>query len=145
MALKYKLVQRKDLRKGAAADSKLYYASANVTGKMDFALICETIADRSTASKGDVMLIIDGLLHVVSQAILRGETVHMGEFGNFRATLGSSGSTTEADFTASMIRTPHIVFHPGKLLKGIADKISFERITPKVVEKECDKDHVEIA
>ena len=49
MSVKYKLVLKKDLTKGAAADAKRYYASANVTGMMDFDTICDVVADRSTA------------------------------------------------------------------------------------------------
>lgn len=52
MSVKYKLVLKKDLTKGAATDAKRYYASANVTGMMDFDTICDVVADRSTASDG---------------------------------------------------------------------------------------------
>ena len=46
MSVKYKLVLKKDLTKGAAIDAKRYYASANVTGMMDFDTICDVVADR---------------------------------------------------------------------------------------------------
>ena len=36
MSVKYKLVLKKDLTKGAATDAKRYYASANVTGMIGF-------------------------------------------------------------------------------------------------------------
>ena len=38
MSVKYKLVLKKDLTKGAATDAKRYYASANVTGMMGISL-----------------------------------------------------------------------------------------------------------
>ena len=67
MSVKYKLVLKKDLTKGAATDAKRYYASANVTGMMDFDTICDVVADRSTASDGDVALVLLGLtLHAGS-------------------------------------------------------------------------------
>ena len=47
MSVKYKLVLKKDLTKGAAIDAKRYYASANVTGMMDFDTICDVVADLS--------------------------------------------------------------------------------------------------
>ena len=62
MSVKYKLVLKKDLTKGAAADAKRYYASAPVSGTMYFNSICDVIADRSTASDGDVALVVRGLL-----------------------------------------------------------------------------------
>lgn len=62
MSVKYKLVLKKDLTQGATADAKRYYASAPVSGMMDFDSICELIADRSTASDGDVALVVLGLI-----------------------------------------------------------------------------------
>lgn len=49
MSVKYKLVLKKDLTKGAATDAKRYYASANVTGMRVSTQICDVVADRSTA------------------------------------------------------------------------------------------------
>lgn len=73
MSVKYKLVLKKDLTKGAAIDAKRYYASANVTGMMDFDTICDVVADRSTASDGDVALVLLGLIRCMQEALLRGE------------------------------------------------------------------------
>ena len=67
MSVKYKLVLKKDLTKGAAIDAKRYYASANVTGMMDFDTICDVVADRSTASDGDVALVLLGLICCVEK------------------------------------------------------------------------------
>ena len=52
MPIKYRLVLRKDMTKGAAAGSKLYYAVNKSTGTCDFEELCDQIADRSTASRG---------------------------------------------------------------------------------------------
>ena len=57
MPIKYRLVLRKDMTKGAAADSKLYYAVNKSTGTCDFEELCDQIADRSTASRGDVHVV----------------------------------------------------------------------------------------
>ena len=62
MALKYHLVQRLDKSKDAAAGSKLYYGQIRAQQKLEFNKLCEIIASYSTASRGDVMLVIDGLL-----------------------------------------------------------------------------------
>ena len=71
MSVKYKLVLKKDLTKGAATDAKRDYASANVTGMMDFDTICDVVADRSTASDGDVALVLLGLIRCMQEALLR--------------------------------------------------------------------------
>ena len=52
MSVKYKLVLKKDLTQGATADAKRYYASAPVSGMMDFDSICELIAERRRRGTG---------------------------------------------------------------------------------------------
>lgn len=128
MAVKYKLVQRKDLSKGAAPDSKLYYASTNVTGMMDFETVCEVIADRSTASDGDVALVLKGLIRCLREALVRGEVVQLSGLGNFRLSVGSSGVSTPDEFQSSLLRKPKIIFSPGTKLKEILDRVNTERI-----------------
>ena len=128
MSVKYKLVLKKDLTKGAAADAKRYYASANVTGMMDFDTICDVVADRSTASDGDVALVLLGLIRCMQEALLRGEVVQLGALGNFRLSLGSSGVVNADDFHASLIRKPRIIYYPGVKLREMIAKVSIERI-----------------
>lgn len=83
MALKYKLVQRKDMSKSAEEGAKKYYGSVSATGTLGFDQICSSISAYSTASPGDVKLVLDGLVFVASEALLRGEVVQFGELGNF--------------------------------------------------------------
>lgn len=128
MSVKYKLILKKDLTKGAAVDAKRYYASAPVSGMMDFDSICELIADRSTASDGDVALVVLGLIRAMEEALLRNEVVQLGRLGNFRLSIGSSGTVEEKDFQANMIRKPKIIFTPGDKLRAMIEKVSLERI-----------------
>ena len=84
MPAKYKLVQRKDMRKDAAEGSKLYYASANTTGTCDVYELCDLISSQSTASSGDVKLILDELVNVMRRNLGKGEVVKVGELGSNR-------------------------------------------------------------
>lgn len=84
MPIKYRLVLRKDMTKGAAAGSKLYYAVNKSTGTCDFEELCDQIADRSTASRGDVQVVVDGLLYILKQRLQKGETVQLGDLGHFK-------------------------------------------------------------
>lgn len=128
MSLKYHLVQRPDKRKGATEGSKLYYGQVRAQGTIDFNRLCETIAAYSTASKGDVMLVIDGLLFVLKQSLADGNIVQMGEFGNFRMSAGSSGVETEKEFSTSLFKKGRIIFTPGSMLKEITTKNKFEKL-----------------
>lgn len=143
MSIKYKLVLKKDLTKGAAAGAKRYYASAPVSGTMDFDSICDVIADRSTASDGDVALVVRGLIRAMEESLMRNEVVQLGTLGNFRFSLGSSGVVDEKDFQATMIRKPKIIFTPGARLRAMIEKISLERISkdPAPTGGDSDNDH----
>lgn len=128
MSVKYKLVKRKDLSKGAAEGAQRYYASVNNSGTLDFRQMCSSISAYSTASRGDVLVVLDGLLYCMMDALLRGEIVQMGDFGNFQLNAGSTGTETAEVFKASLIRKPRIVFRPGSMLREMLAKVSFERI-----------------
>ncbi len=128
MSVRYKLVKRKDLSKNAPAGSQKFYASVNSNGMLAYKQMCESIAAYSTASPGDVHLVLDGLLFVLKDSLLRGEIVQMGDFGNFQINVGSSGTSTAEEFKANLIRKPRIVFRPSVSLKEILNKVSFERI-----------------
>lgn len=143
MSIKYKLVLKKDLTKGAATGAKRYYASAPVSGTMDFDSICDVIADRSTASDGDVALVVRGLIRAMEESLMRNEVVQLGTLGNFRFSLGSSGVVDEKDFQATMIRKPKIIFTPGARLRAMIEKISLERIgkEPAPTGGDSDNDH----
>lgn len=111
MPIKYRLVLRKDMTKGAAADSKLYYAVNKSTDTCDFEELCDQIADRSNASR-------------------KGETIQMGDLGHFQAVIGSKGTKLESDFNSSLIKRPRIVFRPSVTLKSVTSLVKFEKIVP---------------
>lgn len=130
MPLKYHLVQRLDKSKDAVEGSKLFYGQVRAQQKLEFNKLCEIISSYSTASRGDVMLVIDGLLYVMRQHLENGEVVQMGDFGNFRMVAGSKGAAVAENFTTSMFKKGRIVFTPGSMLKEIAAKPKFEKIVP---------------
>ena len=123
MAIKYKLVQRKDLSKDAQEDSKKYYGSVSSTGTLTLDQICNNIAAYSTASPGDVKLVIDGLVFTATDALLRGEVVQLGELGNFQLKVSSKGTDTAEEFNASQFTRPHIIFR----LKSAIERVSVEK------------------
>lgn len=127
MALKYRLVQRKDMGKDAVEGSKKYYGSVSSTGTLSFDQICSSISAYSTASPGDVKLVLDGFVFVASEALLRGEVVQFGELGNFQLKLGSGGVSDAKDYDASMFKRPHIVFRPSIRLKTAVAKVNVEK------------------
>ncbi|WP_455639024.1 HU family DNA-binding protein [Parabacteroides sp.] len=128
MAAKYTLVLRKDLRKGAEEGSKLYYANAKAAGVCDMYELCDLISLSSTASAGDVRLILDQLIEVMKRSLGKGEVVQVGELGNFQLQFGSTGTATKKEFNQALIKSKRIVFRPGKTLRESIKNYSFEKL-----------------
>ena len=127
MPLIYTLVKRKDMSKDAASGATLYHAQTSITKKLTLNKICTRIENICTASRGEIILVLDGLIKVMNEALSDGESVHLGEFGSFRMVAGSKGSSTEKDFNTSLFHRAHIVFYPGTMLTDTIRNASFEK------------------
>lgn len=127
MPLKYRLVKRKDMSKDAAEGAELYYAQTSISKKVDLNRICSRISKYSTASRGDILLVLDGLITVMNESLADGESIHLGDFGSFHMVAGSKGSSTEKDFNSSLFNRAHIVFYPGTMLMDIVRDASYEK------------------
>ena len=131
MPLVYTLVKRKDMSKGATEGSTLYHAQTSITKQLTLNKICTRIENLCTASRGEIILVLDGLIKVMNEALSDGESIHLGEFGSFRMVAGSKGSPTVDGFSTALFNRAHIVFYPGTMLKNIVNTVSFERYVPK--------------
>ena len=128
MAIKYDLIQGKDMSEGAAEDAKLWYARAAAADHMTFDELCDDIAESSTCSSADVKAVLDRMTWVIAKNLQAGRIVEMGELGNFRMTIGSSGVINKEDFDASLIRKPRVKFYAGKRIQTARPETKFERI-----------------
>ena len=137
MAVKYHLVLRKNLsREVEPGQEQLYYAQTRATRTCTFEELCDLIAESSTASSGDVKLVIDRLTKFLAKSLERGEVVQFGELGNFQLLLSSSGSLTTEAFSAVQLRKPRLCFRPGALLRNLTQTVKGDRITFEPVEGE---------
>ena len=144
MSISYRLVQRRDMSKGAGPDDKLYYAQSVSNGSVDFNTVCENIAKISTASTGDVKVVLDGLIYEIKRAMKSGQIVQIVGLGSFQAIVSSSGSTTQEDFQASQVKTPKIVFRASKDLRQTAMNLTFNKIDLATETPEGGEDDEEI-
>jgi|GEM_PF-151500 len=125
MAVKYSVVQQKYDITGKGMLK--FFAKAQSTGVMDFGSICETISDRGTATKGDVMAAIDGCIYAMKSALKEGKIVRLGDFGSFQVGISSEGTLTEKEFSSSKIKSAHILFRPGSDLTNMLTNLSYQK------------------
>lgn len=123
MSVKYSVIQQKHDITGKGILK--FYAKAQATGEMDFASICETISDRGTATKGDVMAAIEGCIFAMKMALKEGRIVRLGEFGSFQVGVSSEGTLTEKEFSSSKIKGAHILFRPGTELNRMLANLNY--------------------
>lgn len=144
MAVKYRLVKRKvsDLKGGAQVEKT--FASTVYNSNVELESVCELVAVHSSMSSADVKSIIDSLNYVLVRELSNGNIVELGELGNFRPSVSSSGAATEEEFSvATNIRKARIIFSPGKALRNLKNNFSYTVVKPVTVTEECDKPHLE--
>ncbi len=142
MALKYHVVSRTDLRKGAPQGAVLYHGQVRVGDRVTLDELSESISALSTASEGDISVVLEGLLMLLRQHLVKGNIVELGDLGKFRMVAGSPGVESAEDFNVSLFKKGHIVYTPGvKLLKHVRKNTHYEKLD--IVEKElpCDLPH----
>lgn len=129
MAVQYHLVLRKNMSKNVEAGKEnLYYAQTKASRVCDFEELCDLIAESSTASSGDVKLVLDRLNKFAAKALVRGEVVQFGELGNLQLIFGSKGSATEEEFSSTMLKKARLCFRLGALFRDTIKTAKGERI-----------------
>lgn len=130
--LRYKLVQRKDMSKGALEGSKLYYPQVINQGRVSFDSLCDEVAEQSSLTSGDIKNCMDRLINCLVRHLKEGRSVDCGDLGSFRINIRSTGADTpEAYDAATMMRKPSIQYYLGKKLRDMQDTgVQYERYTP---------------
>lgn len=128
MPIKYRIVLKKDMRKGAAQGAQLYYGQVRSQEKTSFKKLCKLVSGYCTAKAGEVELVLDGLIYVLCMLLESGNVIQMGEFGNFRMVAGSKGSDTLKGFDPMMFKKARIVFSPGSMLRQLISEVTYDRL-----------------
>lgn len=135
MAFHYSLALRRNPLKPMLPPKA--YAKAQASKVCEFNTVCQRIADRSSATAGDVKLVLDGLFYVIAEAIQGGEIVVLGDFGRFQGQISGSGAETTKDFTVSLIKKIRLQFKPCKAFTGklTPKSLTFKQVAKKPVKE----------
>lgn len=125
MSVFYKVVQKKNPTQPDTAGK--FYAQAMVTGEVSMDKLCERISRASTASRGDVAVVISSLADEVIDMLENGNSVRLGDLGTMRISLSSSGEADSDNVTVNNIRRGKIIFNPSTRLKERVRRLSFKQ------------------
>ena len=127
MAVKYRLIERKNLGNDKTETPKKQYAQVIYGDLVEFETFLEEVADGSGVGSAQVKAVLDRINIVLKRNLAQGRRVNVGELGNFRFGVGSTGTPTTEEFTTSLIKEPKVVFSPGKALRIAKKLTNFEK------------------
>ena len=130
MAMKFKLVTRKNMGPDQKEVPEKIYAQMVCGDYVPFDEFVEEVADSSGVGSAGVKAVIYRMVVVLVRHMQHGRRVQVGELGHFRYNFGSDGVTDGKDFATNMIREPKVRFFPGKALRVAKGRTSFEKISP---------------
>jgi len=125
MSVKFTVVTKKNPRDMQAP--KKYYPMVKSTGRVTLRQLAERISEISTVSVIDVIAVLEALLIVIPQELIRGNIVRLGDFGTFRLRVQGRGADSEKEVTAGSIVRVFTRFLPGQRFKQMLSSIRFEK------------------
>jgi predicted histone-like DNA-binding protein len=106
---------------------KRYYAQAKSKGSLQIRDIAQTLSERSTLSRADVVAVLEGLIELIPEKLMEGYLIKLGDLGSFRLGFKSNGEEAPEKVGAKSISKPKINFLPSTLIKGELKKARFEK------------------
>lgn len=116
-------------------EPKKWYAVQQTLKQLDESEVANRIADETTLNPAEALMAIRQLRKVVQQALTEGQSVKLGNWGSFYASVSSTGYPTQKELTAGAIRNVRINFKPGDELKAAMQKASFVWVEDLMKEK----------
>ena len=123
--MKYKLIQKR--KPGDPDAPKKWYATPIKSGTITQKNLAQQISGRSSLTSGDVNNVIQNLLELLPQELIKGNSVQLGDFGTFRLSFSSDGVDTEKDFTKDKIKGVKILFTPSNDFKKTLSDMKLEK------------------
>jgi len=118
-------------RPGCTLEEKKYYGSVKSKGNVNLRDVSKRIVEATALTRAEVIGVIETLLEVIPDELSRGNTVRLGEFGNFRVSIKTEGKETLDTLSTNDIINRKVIFSPGKEFKEKINAFIFEKISVK--------------
>lgn len=118
------------MSKRAAQGEQLFYGQIRSMEKTDFKKLCDLVSGYCTAKRGEVELVIDGLIYVMKVLLESGNIIQRPVSAIFRMVASCKGSATMKEFDPALFKKGRIIFTLGSLLRELTAKPHFEKLDP---------------
>lgn len=112
-------------------EGPLYYAVAQSNGEATIDWMSKRISQLCTVTRPDVLGVLAALQIVFIEAIQMGRLVRLGDIGDFRVTLRSTGVEKKERYSLSNIRKARLVYAPGSAISEALLTLNYEEVVPK--------------
>ncbi len=126
MAIKYKVVAKGQPGVVGGGDKK-FYATPVLEGEVTLDDLTRLIEKSSTVSGADIRAVLYALVETTVDSLTKGSIVRLGELGSLRPSISSEGKATEAEVSASAIRSANVIFTPGSRIKEMLATAKFTK------------------
>lgn len=116
MTVKYRLIKQATPGVKGGGQYK-YYARACDRTKASLDELADTLAKRSSLTRGDVVATLVGLIDLIPELLLDNRTVELGELGTFSLNLKSEASDEARTDGFRLIKSAEISFRASPRLK----------------------------
>ena len=103
-----------------------WYPLLKSTGLVKEKQVAKLLADETTLNPKEAEMAVSQLMKVVTNLLLNGNTVQLGELGSFRLTATAEGSNTKDEVTAQNIKKVNVRFVESEDLKDAMKKATFK-------------------
>lgn len=113
--MKYKLIQKG--KPGDPDAPKKWYATPIKSGTITQKNLAQQISGRSSLTSGDVNNVIQNLLELLPQELIKGNSVQLGDFGTFRLSFSSDGVIQKRILPKTKLKASKSSLHRVMILK----------------------------
>ena len=105
---------------------KKWYPVLKSTGLIKEKQVAKLLAEETTLNPKEAEMAVAQLMKVVTNLLLNGNTVQLGELGSFRLTVATESSMTKDEVTAQKIKKVNVRFSESEDLKDAMKKATFK-------------------
>lgn len=127
MAIKYRVAQRAEAGVKGGGTPR-YHAVASNRQLVGFRQLATRISQETTASSGDIMLVLCSLAELIPAMIKDGKSVRLDGIGIISGTLISEGKDSPEEVTSRSIKGVKLHFLPDVEIKKELKNCEFEKI-----------------
>ena len=127
MGLKYRIVQS-SMQSDTGKKKPQWYPQLTGSQKIDLNEVAGILSKQTTASKGDVYLVVTALTDLIPELLMDGNTVHLGKLGSFRLWAKATPAEDPEKTSYRNIKELRVAFIPAKEIKKKLKNARFRKV-----------------